>query len=110
MSFARETKRINEIGNNLEKIDESFSLSPNPFNYTLNIQVILETESDVSISIYNTNGEMVFAENKNDLPEGAQQFTWNGNHSNGQQLSNGIYLVSIRAGNEINTQKIILQK
>jgi len=74
---------------------KTYSLSqnyPNPFNPTTVIQYALPYESNVSISVYNTLGEVVKTFN-----EGAKQTGSYNVNFNGEGLSSGIYLYSINA-------------
>jgi len=73
----------------------TYSLSqnyPNPFNPSTVIQYALPYESNVSISVYNTLGEVVKTFN-----EGAKQTGSYNVNFNGEGLSSGIYLYNLNA-------------
>ena len=65
---------------------------PNPFNPSTVIQYALPYESNVSISVYNTLGEVVKTFN-----EGAKQTGSYNVNFNGEGLSSGIYLYNLNA-------------
>ncbi|MBK7630313.1 MAG: T9SS type A sorting domain-containing protein [Ignavibacteriales bacterium] len=78
---------------------------PNPFNPTTKIGFTLPTESNVKISIYNLIGQKV--------DEIVNSKFSAGNHSvafNADNLSSGIYLYKIEAGNFTSVKKMQLMK
>jgi len=94
-------------------IPETFNLSqnyPNPFNPTTTLSFGLPVESEISLAIYNSVGELVKVAAK-----GIYQA---GNHSinfNASDLTSGIYYYSLKAvgtnGNEfVKTAKMLLMK
>ncbi len=89
-----------------EKISLLKQNFPNPFNPTTIIRFELPQTSNVTLKIYNMNGEAVatLVENKN-LAKGMNEFEFNGN-----SLSSGIYIYSLTAGNYSETRKMTLLK
>jgi hypothetical protein len=94
-------------------VPETFSLSqnyPNPFNPTTTLSFGLPVESEITLAIYNSVGELVRMAAK-----GIYQA---GNHSinfNASDLTSGIYYYSLKAvgtnGNEfVKTAKMLLMK
>jgi len=78
---------------------------PNPFNPSTNISYSLPRSSFVTISVYNILGQKVKTLiNKN---ESAGNYTVNFDAS---RLSSGVYFYSLKAGNYIQTKKMILMK
>ena len=78
---------------------------PNPFNPKTKINYTIKKESYVTIKVYDLYGrEIVVLVNEEKSP---------GNYEvefNGSNLSSGVYFYKIRAGNFINTKKLILMK
>ncbi len=73
-----------------------FSLSqnyPNPFNPTTQISFALPKASEVSLKVYNTLGKLVEVVVEGYMPAGVHTVTLSG-----ENLSSGIYLYSIQAG------------
>ena len=83
------------IENDLRDVPTRFSLSqnfPNPFNPKTSIQYALPYESNVSITVYNTLGQIVKTFNEGAKASGSYSLNFNG-----EGLSSGIYLYSINA-------------
>jgi hypothetical protein len=94
-------------------VPETFSLSqnyPNPFNPATTLSFGLPVESEITLAIYNSVGELV-----NVVAKGIYQA---GNHSlnfNATNLTSGVYYYSLKAvgtnGNEfVKTAKMLLMK
>lgn len=81
------------------------SLYPNPFNPSTNIQFSLPQASDVTISVYNIIGQKVGEIVNEQLNSGAHKVEWNASN-----LSSGIYLIRLNAGNYNAVQKAVLLK
>ncbi len=98
-------KRAGEI------IPKEFELSPNypnPFNPETNIEYQLPKTSDVSIKIYNINGQEIATLVNESQNPGIYKIKWNGKNSTGTKVSSGIYLVSMITPEFTKTQKITL--
>jgi len=81
------------IQNDLRDVPTRFSLTqnfPNPFNPTTQIQYALPNSSDVSITVYNTLGQIVKTFNEGEKASGSYSINFNG-----EGLSSGVYLYSI---------------
>ncbi len=83
---------------------------PNPFNPTTTINYSIANESNVSIDIYNSKGQLIKTLVNEFLEAGVHSTVWNGTDNNGKIVSSGIYFTKLSIGNEIKTQKMIMQK
>ncbi|MCK4826713.1 T9SS type A sorting domain-containing protein [bacterium] len=83
---------------------------PNPFNPLTNISYNLPRKSDVTIEIFNILGQKIITLANETKPAGEYQITWDGNDSNGNKASTGIYFYRFRAGDFIETKKMMLLK
>lgn len=85
---------------------EVASVYPNPFNPTANVSVALPEASDLTVRVYNINGQMV-AELANGHFEA-------GHHSlvlDGSNLASGLYFVQTQVPGQLNNvQKVTLMK
>lgn len=83
---------------------------PNPFNFrtTINYQ-ILKPEM-VSLKIYNAAGQLVKILDQGYQITGAHSIKWDGRDEDGKNVSNGVYLYRLQAGNLSQTRKMILLK
>jgi len=89
---------------------ELYNAYPNPFNPHTQISFRLGIESDVSIEIFNILGEHIRTILNKNLTTGFHKYSWDGINSQGQNVTSGIYIYSIRVGNQIFSNKIILMR
>ena len=85
-----------------------FALSaayPNPFNPSTTMDLSLNKSGHVNIHVYNVLGQMVSTLANGYMDAGYHTFTWNANN-----VPSGMYLVRVEAGNNVETQKIMLLK
>jgi len=81
------------------------SISPNPANDQINISYNLAANTDVSLSISNANGQLVYKTIK--------EYHIAGNYTvdfNAISLSRGIYFISLQTNNQVLTRKLIITK
>ena len=83
---------------------------PNPFNPSTTIKFALPANEKVSVKIYDMLGREIHTLLNSDLQAGNHQVVWNGNNSNGNKVSTGIYFYQVVAGNNVVTKKMILMK
>jgi len=95
----------------IELTPETFSLSqsyPNPFNPSTTIEYQLPNSAQVTLSVYNSLGQLVNTLVNEEKDAGYYQAVWNGNDNHGNQVASGIYFYRLQTGNFINTKKMIL--
>jgi choice-of-anchor B domain-containing protein len=83
---------------------------PNPFNPSTSIPYQLPQPGDVRIEIYNMLGQKVKTLVNNKKEPGYYTASWEGLNDNGFQVSSGIYLYRIEAGEFSSVRKMILMK
>ncbi len=95
---------IYKSNSNIDKLSEDlFSVYPNPATDNINISVDVEKMSSVEISIFNTEGKMIYKDIRDNF---------SGKYFKTIDLSaysNGIYFININNDNKKATQKTILQ-
>ena len=84
--------------------------SPNPFNPSTTIRYALPKEARVELRIYNILGQVVRRLVEEEKPAGYHQTLWDGRDEAGRPVSTGIYLYQIRAGDFVETMKMMLMK
>jgi hypothetical protein len=77
------------------------SVFPNPFNGQTNVSFWLQGQENVSITLFNSTGQVVRSEDKGLFTAGKHEFIL---ESNG--LGTGIYLLELKAGSQVYTRKI----
>jgi len=83
---------------------------PNPFNPSTMIAYDLPEASDVRLEIYDLIGRNINTVVNQNKPAGRHFIIWNANDYLGNQVSAGVYLYRLQAGNKIFTRKMILMK
>lgn len=78
---------------------------PNPFNPSTMIQFQLPKESHVTLKVYNLLGEQVYSVVNEVLPAGYHEYSFNA-----VNMSSGIYIYRIQAGDFVSTKKMTLIK
>lgn len=81
---------------------------PNPFNPATTISYEIGQSRRVRIDIFNILGQVVNQLVDQHMPAGRHQATWNGRDKSGRQAVSGIYFYRIRAGDFIQTRKMVL--
>jgi len=102
----------------VETLPKAFALLqnyPNPFNPETWIPYQLTEPTEVTITIYNTNGQMVRRlELGNKMPgnyvDKAKAAYWDGRNESGERISSGIYFYQLQAGKENAVRKMIVVK
>jgi O-glycosyl hydrolase len=93
------------------QVPEEFKLMQNylnPFNPTTTIEFQLPQTSDVTIKIFNILGREVYTLTDRTFQSGRHSLLWNGLDNAGQQVSTGMYLYRIQAGNFVDVKKAVL--
>ncbi|MCF7886526.1 MAG: T9SS type A sorting domain-containing protein [Candidatus Marinimicrobia bacterium] len=96
------------IENNNSKLPDKFTLYqnyPNPFNPLTTIKYSLSVESEVRISIYNMNGNLVETIVNDHKNAGNHYKKWDASG-----LASGVYFYKIQAGNFTDVKKCLLMK
>ncbi len=89
-------------------ISPSYSLSspyPNPFNPTTTISFSIPQSGMVSLKVYDITGKLVTTLMNEQLSIGYHSIDWDGTH-----YSSGVYVVRMKSGEYIETQKLLLVK
>jgi hypothetical protein len=92
----------------LDEIPDTYYLSgnfPNPFNPSTKIKYSIPKLSDVEIKIFDILGKEIDILVQEVKPAGTYELTWNA-----ANLSSGVYFYRIKAGDFVQTKKMILLK
>ena len=106
-----QVERLGEV--QIQTRPEVFALAdnyPNPFNPETTIKYALPEAVDVRLDIYNMLGQMVRTMVAENQSPGRYVVRWNATDDSGNDLSTGIYFYRLRAGEFLETKKMLLLK
>lgn len=104
---------ITALGDNVGPVPANYALLqnyPNPFNPETVIRYQLPVVSDVTLEIYNLLGKKIATLVNARQNAGQYRVAWDGRDAAGTPVAAGIYLYRLRAGNVLQTRKMILVK
>ena len=81
---------------------------PNPFNGTTTIPYQLPEAASVALEVWNSLGQRVRLLVDDYQPAGYYTAVWDGKDQSGQDVSSGVYLCRLQAGNFVATTRIVL--
>lgn len=81
---------------------------PNPFNPQTEIRFELQSAGDVSVEIFNMQGEVVKTYREGQLPAGSHRVTWNGTDEKSLRQPSGIYFYRLSVNGKADVRKMIL--
>jgi hypothetical protein len=83
---------------------------PNPFSSNTWIRYSLPKQTDVTISIYGINGELVRILKNEQQLAGHYSVEWNGLNDLGMQVNSGVYFYRLQTESFVTTKKMFLLK
>ena len=83
---------------------------PNPFNPITTLRYGLPVQAQVTITIYDLMGKEVTQLVNTTQDAGFRSVEWNATDMHGKPVSAGVYLYQIRAGEFVQTRKMVLLK
>ncbi len=83
---------------------------PNPFNPTTTIRYSLSRPHLVQIEVYNVLGQLVSTLENSEQGVGVYETTWDGTNANGQNVASGVYFYRLKAGEFVQTRKMVLSR
>jgi hypothetical protein len=102
-----------EAENEEEAAPSGFSLSnnyPNPFNPETKIGYSLSKSSQVKLEIFNVLGQRIRTLVDEHQTAANREVVWDGKDENGKEVSSGVYLCKLQAGDLVQTKKMVLIK
>ncbi len=94
-------------------LPDAYSVSdtyPNPFNPETTIRFELPWASDMKVTVYNDQGQVVRTLVNETLSAGTFDITWDGRDSNGREVSTGMYLFLVEGPNLRTYKKVTFLK
>ncbi|HMA77245.1 MAG TPA: FlgD immunoglobulin-like domain containing protein, partial [Candidatus Krumholzibacteriaceae bacterium] len=81
---------------------------PNPFNPLTTIRFSLAEKCPVILRVYDVEGRLISTLANREYNAGSHSATWNGANKNGRSVSSGFYFYRIKAGKNIDSNKMLL--
>lgn len=86
-----------------------FNVYPNPITNQATIQLNLKKGSNISLELYNMEGQLLKSIYKNAVLSGKQSIEWNATSSKGQKLKSGVYLLVLKTDQQMQSRKVIIK-
>ncbi len=83
---------------------------PNPFNPETYISFALKDDGFVTLEIFNIKGQKIRTLLNENMSAGIHSLIWQGKDDTGKQAASGVYFYKMKAGNMVQTKKMILMK
>jgi uncharacterized repeat protein (TIGR02543 family) len=80
---------------------------PNPFNPGTKLQFQIPEMTHVLICVFNSKGQKIRILINEEMKKGSHEIYWNGLDDQGKEVSSGIYIFIMKAGNIINKRKTV---
>jgi hypothetical protein len=81
---------------------------PNPFNPTTTIRFGLPEDSNVTLKIFNSRGQLIRTLTNRVFLAGEYRVVWDSTNDFGQQVASGVYIYQLKAGNFSSAKKMLL--
>lgn len=94
----------------VEELNMESSNYPNPFNPETTITYELQSPDQVTVRIYDIQGQLIRTLAQGNQSSGTHSVLWDGKNESGQTVSSGTYLYQINAGKQTFTRQMILLK
>jgi len=101
------------FSNPADIVPESYALQqnfPNPFNPSTVIKFELPVAGHATLTVYNVLGQEVRTLADDFYVTGSHEVEWDGRDNSGRQVSSGVYLYRLQAGDFNQTRKMVLLK
>ena len=98
---------------NMKLLPEKFVVHPNypnPFNAKTMIRFDLPKQADVNYKIFDLLGKSIFESRKINFSPGRHKIYWDGKSNRFNDVGSGMYFIQVRAGEKVQTQKMLLIK
>ncbi|MBD3160539.1 MAG: T9SS type A sorting domain-containing protein [Candidatus Eisenbacteria bacterium] len=80
---------------------------PNPFTDATCIMLSLPEARSVEVTVFDHTGRVVRRLCRREVSAGHHRFDWDGRAGNGHRVASGVYLVKIRAGDDVSHKRLI---
>jgi|AntAceMinimDraft_17_1070374.scaffolds.fasta_scaffold02449_3 hypothetical protein len=103
---------LKNFGMGISQIDKTenkiLQIYPNPVTNNSIIIFNLSESSNVKLSVYNINGQLINSLIDENMDKGIHQFNWSATDNSEKKLNAGIYLMKLQTNNSVKSLKIIV--
>ncbi len=85
-----------------------FQASPNPFNGSTDITILLPRTQKAKLEIFDIQGRLVKRLVDSQLGAGRHRFTWHGDSQSGNRAASGLYYYRLTAADDTITRRLLL--
>jgi hypothetical protein len=96
------------INNQLDNSELSLNVVPTVITGYANIYFEMPTKQWVNLSIHDLSGSLIKSLYIGEVNAGQSQFSWKGDNSFGQIVSNGVYILKLQTSKEIVSKNVIM--
>jgi len=89
---------------------ELYQNYPNPFNQQTTINFMLAEDTDVIVTIYNTNGQLINRLGNLHMGPGSHSLSWDGKDQFGNDVTSGVFFYQLRTKAFSQIRKMLLLK
>ena len=104
---------IADVDDDQDGLPDDYALDqnyPNPFNPTTTIAYALPEAGDVTLEVFNINGQVVSTLIDQRQPAGYHEVEWDGHNSNGAPAATGVYFYRLTTNDFVESKKMMLLK
>jgi hypothetical protein len=83
---------------------------PNPFNPVTTLRYALPVRGEVEVAVFNVLGQRVATLVCKTESAGEHTVVWNSTDDKGRPVASGVYFYRVRAGDEVQSRKMVLLK
>ena len=109
-AYSKYTTGVSSSGSALPHKFTLLQNYPNPFNPTTRIAYSLLDNADVTLRVYNLNGQLVNTLVDKNQIAGSYDVEWNGTDNRGMKVSSGVYLYELKSNGNMMHKKMIMLK
>ncbi len=112
-TFNFNTEIVSGVAGAQGELPETFALAqnyPNPFNPTTTIGFALPQAIEVTLTIFNSAGQLVKQLLAEKMPAGRHNVSWDATNRAGEKVASGMYMYVIKAGDITMQRKLMLMK
>lgn len=105
LDLSKRRRRVVISGKNPLPVSEQLTIKvfPNPSNYQANLEILLPDFQDVTLQIYDSGGRLLHEEEIKDIPSSQISLP-------AEQLTGGVYIVSVSSANQNAKTRWVFQK